>query len=334
MRYRKLGTTELEVSEVGFGVRSVSTDWKMIIREDAGIALLRKAFDVGVSLFDTADSDRNGYGEKTLAKALGKDRHATVICTKFGYDFYDNVSAMGDKERPHQNFSPAFIRFACEQSLRRLNTDYIDLYQFHNPGIDVIERDDIFDALSDLVSEGKIRYFGVALGPGIGWFEEGKTSMRDRDVAAVQTVYNMLEQYPAVRFFPIAKEKGTGLLTTLPHAWGLLEETHTRRGSSGQLDARIFPSEEWLERGLKKLSRLDFLVREMEPTIGQVAIKFALSAPQVATVITDVTNQDQLEEFAAAPESEEIPAEFLNTIIELYEEDIYSEEGSEDSWIE
>ncbi len=294
-------------------------------------ALLRRSFDLGVSLFDTADSDRDGYGEQILAKALGKDRHAVVICTKFGYDFYADVPLERHGERPAQNFSPEFIRFACEASLRRLDTDYIDLYQLHNPHMDAIEQDELFGALDDLASEGKIRYYGVALGPDVGLFEAGEASMRERDVAAVQTVYSVLEQDPAVRFFPIAEEEGTGLLTTLPHAWGLLDGTYTEGTVFDPADARTLPKQEWFEQGLEKLARLDFLVDEMGSTIGQAAIKFALSAPQVAAVLPDITNLDQLEEFAVAPESEEIPPEFLDRISELYEDDAYSEPAAETS---
>jgi aryl-alcohol dehydrogenase-like predicted oxidoreductase len=319
VKYRTLGTTELEVSEVGFGVWSVSTSWWGKVSEEEAIRLLVRAYDLGVNFFDTADTYGDGYGEEILARALGKQRHDIVIGTKFGYDFYSNIIREGHKERP-QKFEPEFIRFACEQSLRRLKTDYIDLYQLHNPRIAAIEKDEVFDTLKELVKEGKIRYYGVALGPDIGWFEEGEASMKERKVAALQIIYSILEQEPARRFFPIAREMKTGLITRVPHASGLLDGTYTKDTVFDPSDHRSHRRREWLEQGVKKVAQLDFLTQSLSSTIGQIAIKFALSGPQVATVLPNITNMPQLEEFAAASETEEIPSEFLERIQELYDD--------------
>ena len=324
MKYRTLGTTALEVSEVGFGAWTVGTNWWGQIDEDEGVNLLVQAYDLGINFFDTADTYGVGYGERILPKALGKMRHEIIIATKFGYDFYANATREGHEERP-QNFTPEFIRYACEQSLIRLDTDYIDLYQLHNPRIDTIEHDEVFDTLDDLVKEGKIRYYGVALGPDIGWFEEGQASMEERKVASVQIIYSIMEQEPAVRFFPIAQEQKSGLISRVPHASGLLDGTYTKDTVFDPSDHRGHRRRDWLERGLKKLAQLDFLTDNLDAKVGQIAIKFALSGPQVATVLPNITNIPQLEEFAAAPETEEIPQEFLDRTLELFQEDFYLE---------
>ena len=112
MKYRKLGKTDLTVSEVGFGVWTVSTPWWGVKEEDEGLALLRQAFDLGVTLFDTADTYGNGKGEEMLATAFPDNRDEIVIATKFGYDFYTNDGKRdGHKELP-QDFPPAFVRSA------------------------------------------------------------------------------------------------------------------------------------------------------------------------------------------------------------------------------
>ena len=333
MKYRKLGTTGLDVSEVGFGVWTVSTGWWGKIDEDDGVDLMVKAFDLGINLFDTADTYGDGYGEEILAKALGKQRHDLVIATKFGYDFYANVVRDGHKERP-QDFSPDFIRYACEQSLRRLKTDYIDLYQLHNPRIETIESDEVFDTLDMLVTEGKVRHYGVALGPDIGWFEEGEASMSDRKVVALQIIYSVMEQDPARRFFPIAEQEQTGLLTRVPHASGLLDGTYTKDTVFDETDHRSHRRQEWLSEGLKKLAHLDFLTENMESTVGQIAIKFALSGPMVDSVLPNITNLPQLEEFVAASETEDIPEEFLGRLFELFDENFYLEPVPEPSAVE
>ena len=324
MKYRDLGTTGLTVSEVGFGVWTVSTGWWGKIEEAQGVDLLVKAFDHGVNLFDTGDTYGLGYGEEILAKALKGQRHDIVISTKFGYDFYTHQEREGHTELP-QDFSPEFIRYACEQSLRRLDTDYIDLYQLHNPRIDTIEDDEVFHTLDELVEEGKIRHYGVALGPDIGWFEEGEASMTERHAPVVQIIYSILEQDPARRFFPIAESEKTGLLTRVPHASGLLDGTYTRDTVFEASDHRSHRRQEWLEQGLKKLAHLDFLTQDLSSTIGQIAIKFALTGHQVASVLPNITNGAQLEEFASAPETEEVPSEYVDRLWELFDEDFFLE---------
>ena len=175
--------------------------------EETRRSLLEEALELGINFFDTADTYGEGYGEEVLAKFMGHRRHEMIIATKFGYDFYDqSTPRIGHGERP-QKFEPEFIRFACEQSLRRLDTDYIDLYQLHNPRIATIEDDDVFETLEALKDEGKIRHYGSALGPDIGWFEEGQASMAERHVSSMQIIYSILEQDPAKDFFPIADRK-------------------------------------------------------------------------------------------------------------------------------
>ena len=327
MRYRTHGTTDLLVSEVGFGAWTVSTGWWGKIDQSDGVGLLREALRLGINFFDIADTYGDGYGEEILAKALQTQRHEIVIATKFGYDFYSHPSRDGHQERP-QDFSPEFIRHACDQSLQRLQTDYIDLYQLHNPRLETLEKDEVFDTLNGLVKDGKIRHFGVALGPDIGWFEEGEASMRDRKVRSMQIIYSILEQDPARRFFPIAQEEATGLLTRVPHASGLLDGTYTKDTVFDPSDHRSHRRQEWLTEGLAKLGKLDFLADAMPSTIGQVAIKFALAGPHVDSVLPNITNLPQLREFAAAPETEDIPKELLDRVHELYDAGFYLESAA------
>lgn len=319
MKYRKLGRTELEVSEVGFGAWTVATNWWGKITEPQGINLLVRGYDLGINFIDTADTYSNGYGEEIVAKALKKQRHDIVIATKFGYDIYSPFQRVGHEERP-QKWTPDFIRYACEQSLRRLETDYIDLYQLHNPRIDTIEKDEVFEVLDELAQEGKIRYYGVALGPDIGWFEEGEASMRERKVESLQIIYSILEQQPARRFFPIIEEEQTGVLSRVPHASGLLDGTYTKDTVFDESDHRSHRRREWLSNGLKKLATLDFLIENLSGTIGQTAIKFGLSGSGVASILPNITSVSQLEELAATSEAEDIPQDFLDRLHQLFDE--------------
>lgn len=322
MQYRKLGNTDLTVSEVGFGCWSVGTTWWGVSDEDEGVALMRQAFDLGVTFFDNADTYGDGKAERMLAKALGDKRDQIVIATKFGYDIYapdvDRERA-GHRERP-QDFSPAFVRKALEESLKRLETDYVDLYQLHNPRLDAIRRDDLFATLEDLQREGKIRHAGVALGPDIGWEEEGIASMRERHVPSVQIIYSILEQEPARAFFPVADECGTGLLSRVPHASGLLDGTYTSGATFAAGDHRAHRKQEWLDESLRKVATLDFLYgKETGRTIGQAAVQFVLKRPSIASVLPNLTNERELREFVAAVDTPPLTDEEEARLWDLYD---------------
>ena len=128
MNYRKLQGTNLTVSEVGFGVWTVGTTWWGVKDRTTGIGLLRQAFDLGVTFFDTADTYSTGEAETILHEALGDVRDQIVIGSKCGYDIYSHPDRKGQQERPH-DWSPAYMRKALKNSLRRLGTDHLDFYQ-------------------------------------------------------------------------------------------------------------------------------------------------------------------------------------------------------------
>ena len=328
MQYRKLGNTDLTVSTVGFGVWSVGTSWWGVTDEAVGIDLLRKAYDRGITFFDNADSYGEGKAEEMLASALNDVRDKIVIATKFGYDIYrQRGERSGHEERP-QDFSPDFVRMALERSLRRLQTDYIDLYQLHNPRLSALQSDELFATLEDLKSEGKIRYYGVALGPDIGWEEEGVAAMRERQVPSVQIIYSILEPDPARSFFPIAQECGTGLLSRVPHATGMLDGTFKLGMAFPATDHRSHRKQEWLDVSLRKVSQLEFLCGEgTGRTIGQAAIQFALAQPTISSVLPNIVNEEQLQEFAEAPATPALSDEELSRITELWENNFYVDES-------
>jgi aryl-alcohol dehydrogenase-like predicted oxidoreductase len=319
MRYRKLGTTDVELSEVGFGVWTVSAGWWGEFSDDQAADLLRRALDLGVTFFDTGDTYGNGRGETVLAKAFGGQRDKVVIGTKFGYDFYSNPDQnRGQRERPH-NWTPEFVRFALEQSLTRLETDYVDLYQLHNPRMDAIERDDLFELLDRLRDEGKIRAHGAALGPAIGGTDHGDHVLSARRMDSLQIIYNALEQEPGRRFFPLARERGVGILVRVPHSSGMLEGKYTAETTFPASDHRSHRPREWLIEGLQKIERLKFLHEDRGMTLGQAALKWVLAEPSVTSAQPNIYNLEQLEEFAAAPDKPDLSAEDLERVTGLYE---------------
>jgi len=170
VKFRTYRNTDLIVSEVGFGMWTISTGWWGNYTEGEALALMRKAFDLGVTLFDAADTYGNGLSEEYIAKAFPKNRDQIVIATKVGYDFVTHGEARGRGQREiPQDFSPDAIVRATEAALKRLKTDRIDLLQLHNIRMEQVTDDSVWKTLEQLKGAGKIRYYAVALGPAIGW---------------------------------------------------------------------------------------------------------------------------------------------------------------------
>ena len=319
MKFRKLPRTDLVLSEVGFGVWTVATNWWGKIEDVDKAALLENAVEEGINFFDTADTYGDGFGEEILATVLGHKRNDIVIATKFGYDIYDPTPRDGHKERA-QKFDKEFVKYACEQSLRRLGTDYIDLYQAHNIKLADLEHDELFETLEQLQFEGKIRHYGVALGPDIGWVEEGEYTLTQRQVASAQVIYSIMEQDPAKHFMTLAEEYEVGLLSRVPHASNTLTgEFDDGLPTFDADDHRAHRKNEWLEEAMKKVARVRFLVQEDTRTMAQSAIQFVLKQPSIISVLPNFTNLSELKEYTSALETPEISDEEQAKLDELWE---------------
>jgi aryl-alcohol dehydrogenase-like predicted oxidoreductase len=319
MQTRNLGTTPVPVSVIGFGGWVLGTSWWGTLSPEEGNALVRRALDRGITFFDTADSyGDDGISETLLADALaGVPRDRYVLGTKFGYDITAPRNAHGHSERP-QRWDAAFIRAACEASLRRLGTDVIDVYEMHNPRMDAIDSDEAFAALESLRDEGKIRVYGVALGPAIGWEEEGVRALRERRVQVVQTVYNVLEQDPGRRFLSEAADVGAGVLARVPHASGALEGKITKETTFAAGDHRSFRNRQMLVDLLDKAETLRWLHEDGSRTIAQLALQYAIAQPGISSVLPTMTSVEQLDEFTAATQALPLSDDDLGRIDALY----------------
>lgn len=324
MRYVPFGTTDLKVSQLGFGVWTVGTTWWGVKEKQVGLDLMRRAYDLGVTFFDTADTYGDGYGEEIVAEALGDVRDKIVIATKGGYNWYEHKERRGQQERP-QDWRPEFIRFSVEQSLKRLNTDYIDFWQAHNTKLDAIENDALWETLERLKDEGKLRSYGVALGPKIGWRDEGVQAMRTREIDGLHMIYNMLEQEPGRDLSRVAQEEGVALLVRVPHSSGMLEGKYTSETTFDKNDHRQHRPKEWLTTGLQKLEKLAFVHEDRGLTLGQAALKFIWQTPMCAVALPNIYNVEQLEEFAAASDKADLTADDMARLNDLYDHNFYLE---------
>ena len=320
MRFRTYRNTDLRVSEVGFGLWTISTGWWGNFTEGEAIVLMHKAFDLGITLFDAADTYGNGLSEELIAKAFPKQRDEIVITTKVGYDFvaHGETRGRGQREIP-QDFSPDAIVRATNAALKRLKTDRIDLLQLHNIRMEQVYDDAIWTTLNRLRSEGKIRYYGIALGPAIGWFYEGVNCIREREITSVQHIYNMLEQHPGRAMHEAATEAGkdTMFLIRVPHSSGMLEGRYTEETTFPPTDHRSHRPRSWLLNGIKKIEKLRFL-ENSERSLGQAALQWLLTDDRVASTLPNIYNEEQLMEFAKAPECPSLTADDVNKLETLY----------------
>jgi aryl-alcohol dehydrogenase-like predicted oxidoreductase len=316
MRQRSFGDTDLTASEIAFGTWALGSTWWG--STDDPERLIGRALELGVTFFDTGDVYGQGRNEELVGRALASaDRDSIQISTKFGYVLDSKRQQHSEGERPH-DWSPAHTRESLENSLRRLGTDYVDLYQLHNPRMDAVEDDDLFAELDALRDEGKIRHYGVALGPAIGWRDEGVRAFETRSITALQTVYNLLEQDPGRDFLDAAERFGGGVMARVPTSSGLLEDKYTPETTFGPGDHRRHRPRSWLIEGLQKIDRLRFLVIEGERTMTQAALKFILAQPRMTCVIPTVTSMAELEEFAGAADAPDLTDDELARVQELY----------------
>ena len=300
MRYRRFGKSDLEVSEVGFGTWTLASDWWGRIDDKEG--MLRAALDSGINFIDTAPVyGEGGFGEELLADVLKADRSAIVLTTKCGYDIDAERKHAGQAERPH-DWRPESIRAQLEGSLRRLGTDYIDLYQLHNPRIEPILADDLWAELESLRAAGKVRELGVALGPAIGWVEEGCRSIRDRNIVSLQTVFNILEQEPGLTFAREARvaDGECTLISRVPHASDTLSGKVERDTVFPPGDHRRHRNRDNMLDNFDKADTLAWLWEGTGRTRGQAAIAGILANPAFTTVLPTCVDPDEVREYAAA----------------------------------
>ena len=216
MRHRRIGSTDLVASEVGLPVWSLVAGEGARSDEDAA-GLLGAALDLGIAYLEATDSDDDGRAEILLGQAVRGRRDEVTVATTFGYDTtprpWEPVPA-----GPRHDWSAASAGRALDRSLRRLRLEPIDLWLLHHPTMDAISSDELFELLEAQVGKGKIRHYGVALGPGPGWGDEGAAALQERRVAAVETVYNVAEQSPGRDLAALAAETGAGLIARDPLA--------------------------------------------------------------------------------------------------------------------
>jgi aryl-alcohol dehydrogenase-like predicted oxidoreductase len=325
MHYRKLGNTDITVSEIGFGawaiggradVGGMPLGWGRTNDEES-LAAIRRARELGVTFFDTSDSYGFGRSESLLGIVLSRRREEVVIATKVG------VSRDSDGKLT-KDFSTAHISHAVDGSLKRLRSDYIDLYQLHNPSLDDLRRDDIHEVMDRLQSVGKIRYWGVS----INTPEEGIEIVKRGWGYALQVLYNVFNQAAAKELFPLAKEKGYGIIARVPLASGLLSGKFRTDTTFATDDIRQnFLTAKRLEEAIPRVDEAKSIIGGTARSLAEGALRFVLASDAVSTTIPGARTVRQVEMNVAADEVR-IPQEVVDKLrARLGEFNFYQKHG-------
>ncbi|MET0274008.1 MAG: aldo/keto reductase [Phenylobacterium sp.] len=291
MQLRRLGTSGLKVSEVGLGCNNFG----MRIDQDQTTAVVDAAIEAGITLFDTADIYGGTQSEVFLGKALGKRRKDIVLATKFGMKVGDDERKSGGSRR--------WIMTAVEDSLTRLGTDWIDLYQLHRPDPDT-PVDETLRALDDLVTQGKVRYIGNSNFAGFQIADADWTAAGQSRFVSAQNLYSLLERKVEHEVLPACEHFGLGFLPFFPLASGLLSGKY-KRGAAPPADSRLAA---WGARGAQALTDKNFdkveaLTAWAEArghTVLELAFAWLLGHPVVSSVIAGATTPEQVKTNAAA----------------------------------
>jgi aryl-alcohol dehydrogenase-like predicted oxidoreductase len=317
MRYRILGSTGIRVSEIGFGTWGLGGDAQGAIaygatRDEESISALRAACDRGVNFFDTSDLYGFGHSEEVLGEALRGMRDRVVIATKGGL-----LDASGAHD-----FSPAHLRRALEASLKRLGTDYVDLFQLHSPPVDLLVRQpEIIGSLEDLRRAGKLRAYGASVRSP----EEGLVAVERLGLRCIQANFSLVDQRALENgLLERCERLGAGLIGRTPLSFGFLTGQYSAATKFDLHDHRNRWSAEQRERWANALGKFIAALRSRSShTPAQLALRFCLSFAGVSTVIPGMLTEAHVAENTAASDLGALEAEDVAALVNVYREQAF-----------
>lgn len=319
MNYRELGRTGWKVSEVSFGCWAIGGTWGKV-DDSESLASLERALDLGVNFFDTADVYGDGHSEQLLAQLRRERKEPFYIATKAGRRL-DPHTAGG--------YNRANLTAFVERSLKNLAMDALDLLQLHCPPTEVYYMPEVFGVLDDLVSAGKLRYYGVS----VEKVEEALKAIEFPNVQSVQIIFNIFRQRPADLFFEQAQKHKVGILARVPLSSGMLSGKFSRSSQFAADDHRQFNRHgESFDRG-ETFSGIDYetglkAVEDLRPLVpagmsmAQMALRWILMHPAVTCTIPGARHVAQVEENAAAADLTPLTAATMQQIQAIYAEQI------------
>jgi len=319
MKYRRLGKTNFEVSEVSLGTWQLGEAWGSVSDKDA-VRVLEATLDHGINFFDTADVYGDGRSERFIAHVLSKYSENIYVATKAGRRLQPHIA-----DGYNRNNLTAFV----ERSLANLKRDSLDLLQLHCPPTEAYYRPEVFDALDELKRAGKIQHYGVS----VEKVEEALKASEYPGVATVQIIFNIFRQRPKELLFPLAQKRDVGILVRLPLASGLLGGKITRNTRFAADDHRSYNRYgERFDRG-ETFSGVDLdvaldaveQIRRIVPadvSIAAFAMRWVLQHEEVSCVIPGARNADQVIENAKASDLAALSSEQMQMLTKIYQDEI------------
>ncbi len=307
MKLRPFGDTGMNVSEIGLGAWQLANpDWGINSKED-GLRIIQKSLEAGCNFFDTAPAYGGGVSEELLGQALKSIRKDVILCTKFGHTA-EGVTDFG---------TPA-IRPSIEASLRRLQTNYLDIVLMHNPPREIMDGrvSTQYEEFEKLKAEGVIREYGISL----DWKVEIEMAVEMTKSKALEVFFNALYQEP-LPAFPMAQEHGVGIIIKVPLDSGWLSGRY--RGDHQFDDIRKRWPPEVLARRSELVEKFAALVPE-GTSMAHTALQFILAQPQVSTIIPGAKSVEQALDNSAAADKQLSP-EIVQSMYDLWEQEIQAD---------
>ena len=307
MKYRRLGKTDLQVSVVGVGTWQFGGEWGKDFEQSEVDAILRTASDLGINLIDTAECYGDHLSEAFIGQALRGQRDQWIIATKFGHTFHRAF------ERDHV-YDPEEVRKQLEDSLRALQTDAIDLYQFHSGTDAMFDTEGLWEMLREQQQAGKIRHLGISISKSY----DGVHQIDDASsvgAAAFQVVYNRLHRKHEGHTFKAALKQDLGVLARVPLASGFLSGKFSKDTHFDKTDVRSAWMSE-VER-LEMVEQVERIKAEEVPPgvpMAQWALAWALQHPAVTCVIPGCKNVEQTRSNALAADLEMVRSDHPQSV--------------------
>ena len=323
MRYRKLGVTGLVVSEIGFGGWGIGGALDEahsygITDDQESLRALQRAFELGVTLYDTSNLYGNGHSETLIGKAFQKVRPRVVLASKGGF-FIDG----------EQDFSPRHLRESLEGSLERLQTDYLDLFQLHSPASILLPRlGETLKALEDLKREGKIRAFGISVRSP----DDGLVAARELHAPFLQINFSMIDQRARENgLLDLCAQSQVGFIARTPLCYGFLTGRYTSETVFPPKDHRSKWPRQQIALWASSPKLFASVLRDPQSNPAQVALRYCLSTPGISAVIPGMLTIQQVEENVPASDQGPLLEEELREIEKVYQENTFfiEEKGRE-----
>ncbi|RCX13278.1 aryl-alcohol dehydrogenase-like predicted oxidoreductase [Fontibacillus phaseoli] len=294
MKYRRLGKTELNVSVIGIGTWQFGGEWGLNFSQDEVDAILDKGQELGINLIDTAECYGDHLSESFIGNYIGRrKREDWIIATKFGHHFHERFTRT-------DMYGAQDVLKQLDDSLKALQTDYIDLYQFHSGPDTAFDNDELWTVLDKQKQAGKIRHLGTSIGSNDNLHQTEASSKVNSEV--IQVVYNRLDRVPEQRVFPSCETQDLGVLARVPLASGYLSGKYKPGAVFDNTDVRHRHDPESTRR---KLEEVEQIARKEVPEgvdMAQWALAWCLRHPAVTSVIPGCKNPAQVESNASAAE--------------------------------